>query len=175
MRQRLRPLTIVLIIVAVVLLAVALFVKLRQPKSKASPGQGAAVKSGSAGSGSGSPSTATSTQPNPPAQTKTGQTTTSIGKPTVTLSNHNVSLSGSTTEDSTCQTVAGATCDIRLTGPNGAVKTLGVKAVDGYGGADFVWDVKKEGLAAGQWQVQAVASKGGDTEVSAAENLTVSQ
>ena len=170
MRQRFRSLTIVLIIIAAALLAVALYFKYHLPKSPAPPSPG---RGGSGGALM--PTASPPNQPNPPAQTSTGTTTTSIGKPTVTLSNHNVSLSGSTTEDSTCQTVAGATCDIRLSGPNGVTKTLGAKSVDAYGGADFVWDVKSQGLTPGQWQVQAVASKGGDTEVSAAEVLTVRQ
>ncbi len=167
---------VVLGILAVGLVAAALWVKHQQTVRRAAvktdhPGAGAAGVGSSSTAGSGSPSSPTSTSPQ---TTSTGSPTSSIGKPSgQLLSNHTVSLSGNSSEESACQTVAGATCDIRLTGPNGTVKTLGAKAVDANGSAIFDWNAASVGLSPGKWTVEAVASKGGDTEVSQPDYLQV--
>ncbi len=95
------------------------------------------------------------------------------------LSKHSISLSSngptnSPDQNSTCQSLVEAMCDIRLTGPGGIIKTLGQRAVDGWGGANFYWNAQTLGLTPGQWKVEAVSTKDGQTTVLSADYLQVS-
>jgi subtilisin family serine protease len=58
---------------------------------------------------------------------------------------------------STCWTIAGASCEIILNGPEGAAIKLGPQTVDERGGADFEWSAKDAGLSPGLWTVSARA------------------
>lgn len=96
----------------------------------------------------------------------------------VLLSTHNISLSGSGNSapslNSTCQAAVDATCDIRLTGPDGITqKLLGAKAVDQWGGANFYWNATGLGLTPGSWKVEAISTKDGQTTVLSADYLGV--
>lgn len=107
----------------------------------------------------------------------------SIPKPTgQLLSKHTVSLSSvagetSPDEESTCQSVSGATCEIKLTGPNGMVKYVGRKSMqdqnNGNSIAIYNWNAKDLGLTAGRWKVEALASYGGATATSDPDYLRV--
>lgn len=169
-------------VAAMVLIGVAGYLKLTQPKPLAGsipppPAQtgqspGSASNAGPAHDTPAPTATPTTTSPSSPG--------TKLAAPTgQLLSNHSVSLSSTTPEskpdeDSTCQTVLGATCDIRLTGPSGQVITLGAKSVNDQGGVEFVWNAKDKGLTPGRWKVEAVATKDGQGATSSPDYLQVS-
>lgn len=180
---------ILLILVAVVLITVAGVLKLRQYRQSYSKpftppppvtSQSEASKNEAAGRPGGPE--ADNTTPSRPATAPTDPkyAGTSLPKPTGQLvSNHAVSLSSTAPESkpdeaSACQTVAGATCDIRLTGSDGTVKLLGAKTVDSRGGVAFEWNAATLGLKTGKWKVEAVAFSGSQTAVSEPDYLQVS-
>lgn len=81
------------------------------------------------------------------------------------VSNHRPGQSGSpTTEQSTCNTTPGATCDIQFTNGSGVVKSLGAEAVDNNGTAYWSWDVAGGTIAPGSWQITAVVKLNGQTK-----------
>jgi cytoskeletal protein RodZ len=134
-----------------------------------------------AGTAGQTPASPGSTTKQSPAPTDPQYNSSTLAKPGgQLLSNHHISLTGTTdstkpTESSTCTTVTGATCTIRLTGPNGTVKyaTDSPVAVNGQGVVTFEWNAQTRGLTVGQWKVEAVAAKGNQTAVSYADTLTV--
>ncbi|HVQ45021.1 MAG TPA: hypothetical protein VMT30_08775 [Candidatus Saccharimonadia bacterium] len=78
--------------------------------------------------------------------------------------------------DSTCETVAGASCGFELTSATGQTKTLAAKPASAGNGVYVVeiqWDAKAVGLTAGTWKIHAVATKDGQTAKSADWQLTV--
>jgi len=83
------------------------------------------------------------------------------------VSSHTASLNSSsnfgvTTEDSVCNTSAGATCEITFT-QNGVTKSLGKKTVDGSGAAYWSgWKIA-DYLTSGTWKITATASLNGQT------------
>lgn len=80
--------------------------------------------------------------------------------------------------DSTCETVAGATCGFEIISANGTIKTLPAKvasANNGIYGIDTQWNVKTLGLSVGTWKVHAVATKNGQTVKSADWQLKVTE
>ncbi len=116
------------------------------------------------------PATKPATTPTTPTATPKTQT---LPKPTgQLLSNHSVSLSGNSDEESACQTVVGAKCNIKLTGPGGGIY-LGAQSVDSNGATIFDWNAKQRHLTVGQWKVEAIATKNGQTATSNPEYLTV--
>lgn len=138
------------------------------------PGQGSAA-GGNNSSSTATPSPAPTTDPKYSSSTLAAP----IGKPLV--SNHTVSRSGtdpsnSPQEDSSCNTVPGATCYIQFTSSNGSVvkKTAAVTA-DENGVADIAWSAIQDptNLAADTWTVIAVASSNGQTATSGSEKLVV--
>jgi hypothetical protein len=164
---------------AAILVMVAVYVKVshRKPAATASPGSQPQNSIDSATPPPPAPQPAAPTGSTPPPGTPGSSS--GLGKPTGQLvSNHHVSLSGTTEqtqEVSTCQTQPGATCDIRLSGPGGVIKTVGAKTTDDRGGVEFVWNVKDLGLSAGTWKVEAVASQNGQSGISDPDSLQVTQ
>jgi cytoskeletal protein RodZ len=116
------------------------------------------------------PSTPSSTS------TSTSSTTaasTSLAAPSGQLLNvQTVSLSSGPGLESVCQTIANASCDIRLT-QNDTTKYVGAQSTGSNGMVIFDWNAKSVGLTSGQWNVQAVVTQNGATGVSHTEYLTV--
>ncbi len=170
---------IALVITAAVLVTGAFYVKFgnlhpRKPQSQ-SPSQTQnqpAQTAQNAGPGDTSVPPAPTTQTTPPTSSK-------IAAPTGQLiSNHEISLSSNQPESapnevSTCRTVPGAACDIRLTGPSGTIIMLGAKSTDAQGGAEFDWNARDKGLTPGKWKVEAVATKDGQSATSNPDYLQV--
>jgi cytoskeletal protein RodZ len=83
------------------------------------------------------------------------------------VSNHKPGQNGSpTSEQSVCNTTAGASCDIQFKNSSGVVKTLGSEKADANGSAYWSWDVKGATLAPGEWHVTAIATLNGQTKTS---------
>jgi hypothetical protein len=74
--------------------------------------------------------------------------------------------------ESICQTIANASCDIRLT-QGSTVKYVGAQNTGSNGMVIFDWNASSVGLIPGQWSVQAVVTQNGATGVSHTEYLTV--
>jgi hypothetical protein len=74
--------------------------------------------------------------------------------------------------ESICQTIANASCDIRLT-QGSTIKYVGAQGTGSNGMVIFDWSAKDIGLTTGQWSVQAVVTQNGATGVSHTEYLTV--
>lgn len=80
------------------------------------------------------------------------------------ISNHRPGQNGSpTSEQSTCNTTPGATCDIQFTS-GGVTKSLGAQITDSNGTAYWSWDINGGTLAPGTWQITAVAKLNGQTK-----------
>jgi hypothetical protein len=83
------------------------------------------------------------------------------------------SCSGTCTEESICDTVPGATCELKAT-KDGQTLTVGPgKVADGNGTA--LWDWSTSQLTKGNWSVYAVASLNGSTAQSDKYTLTVNK
>jgi hypothetical protein len=112
--------------------------------------------------------TTTSNLPANSSQTSTSETQALTVPPSGTfVSNHKPSLSGSTTpseEQSTCNTIPGASCYIEFTNSSNQTKTLPAQIADGSGSVLWNWDVQQAGFTTGQWQITAIASLGGVTK-----------
>lgn len=115
-------------------------------------------------------------EPTTPSQTSTSSATTattSLASPSGQLLNvQTVSLSSGPSLESVCQTIANASCDIRLT-QSGTTKYIGAQSTGSNGMVIFDWNAKTVGLTTGQWNVQAVVTQNGTTGVSHTEYLTV--
>jgi hypothetical protein len=85
-----------------------------------------------------------------------------------------LSLSSEQSLESVCQTIANATCDIRLTSGN-TVKYIGSRSTGINGLVIFDWSAKMAGLTTGQWSVRAVVTQNGAVGISHTEYLTVQQ
>lgn len=94
-----------------------------------------------------------------------------LNKQTISLSSSDPQTDPSL--ESICQTEAQASCDIRLTGPNGQVKTVGAQSTGTSGTVIFDWNARSVGLTTGKWTVQAVAVKNNLTGTSHNEYLEV--
>ena len=93
------------------------------------------------------------------------------------LNVHSISLSatsGPTSPNliSTCQTIASASCSLRVVGAT--TFTIKPTSSDGNGQFSFEWNAKTIGLTAGDWTVQLEASDNGQTATSDTETLHVS-
>jgi hypothetical protein len=78
------------------------------------------------------------------------------------VSNHQPNLSGypaPSQMSSTCTTTAGAYCLIQFT-QDGVIKALPEKQTDSSGNVSWYWQLSDIGLAAGDWQVSAIARNG---------------
>lgn len=94
------------------------------------------------------------------------------------VSDHQPNLSGSphpSQENSVCVTTPGATCYIEFT-QSSVVNKLDAQTTDSNGAAYWTWDVAKDGLTTGSWQVTAVATLNGKTTTSTdPEALVINQ
>lgn len=79
------------------------------------------------------------------------------------VSNHHPGGNSPTSEASTCNTSAGATCYIQFT-KGSVVKKLDSQTTDARGGAIWYWDIKNAGLTQGSWSITAVATLNGQTK-----------
>jgi hypothetical protein len=128
--------------------------------------------------GSGKQYTITQGEPSTPSQTaaSSAAATTSTGSlaaPSGQLLNvQTVSLASGPGLESICQTIANASCDIRLT-QGSTTKYVGAQSTGVNGSVIFDWNAKTVGLTAGQWNVQAVVTQNNATGVSHTEYLTV--
>lgn len=176
-------------LVALGVVAAAAYVHFNRPSSQnladtvpsSHPGAGAAGTTQPSSSSGSNSSNGSSPAPSPTPATDPQYNSSTLAKPTgQLLSNHTISLgatdpSMAPSESSTCVTVPGATCTIRLTGPDGTIKYVADQpvTVNDQGGANFDWNAKTRGLTAGKWKVEAVAEKDGQTATSNADYLTV--
>ena len=105
----------------------------------------------------------------------TNQSVNLTSPPTGTfVSNHHPSLSGSTkpsAEQSTCNTVPGATCYIKFINGD-VVKTLPTRVADEDGTVIWNWDVARAGFTEGSWKIIAVAQSGNKI-FSATDNINL--
>ncbi len=92
------------------------------------------------------------------------QTASGLAEPSGSfVSNHQVTPESNI--ESLCITTAGATCKIVISrGP--LVKTLEAKSTDDKGIASWIWQPQKIGISGGSWQIQAIASKNGESKQS---------
>jgi hypothetical protein len=88
------------------------------------------------------------------------------------LNTQTVSLSSGPDLESICQTIANASCDIRLT-QGSVTKYVGAQTTGSNGMVIFDWNAATVGLTTGQWSVQAVVTQNNATGVSHTETLTV--
>lgn len=109
-------------------------------------------------------------------QTKTDA---SLGSPSGQLAGTQPPPNGSTAAvtraapslSATCLTLAGATCVVQLTDPNGATATVNPSSNNDQGNFTFSWSAG--GYATGTWQVKLVATKAGQTGTANIGPLTV--
>lgn len=88
------------------------------------------------------------------------------------VSNHKPGQNGSpSTEQSTCNTTPGATCDIQFTNGSGVTKSLGAEVADGNGTTYWSWDINGGTLAPGSWHITAVVKLNGQTKTASDPTL----
>ncbi len=127
---------------------------------------------------SGTSNTQTNNQTTPQQDTKT-ETPTSSSATLVApsgnfVNSHHVAAnSAPNTQQSTCVTTPGATCEIIFT--SGSVtKSLGVQTTDPGGAAYWTWSPQSAGLTVGTWKITAKAVLGNQTKTAVdANNLEV--
>ncbi|HUC19875.1 MAG TPA: hypothetical protein VMR98_00050 [Candidatus Polarisedimenticolaceae bacterium] len=111
----------------------------------------------------------------PPAPNPSHPPASTLAKPIGPGNNtSNVSLSGATGMESVCRSVPGASCYIQASKDGQVLKVSEAKVIGSTSGSDGVilnWDAKQ--LSAGQWQIQAIAAKDGQTAASDAQALMV--
>jgi hypothetical protein len=138
--------------------------------SVANPGEGA--RPSTSGSGNPPPSSTTAANPGHPVTARlakpSGQT---INKDTVSLSSS--SLKYGPVMNSSCQTVIGGLCGLKLAGPNGEGKQVDPSITNDQGGNSFDWNAKTLGLTQGIWKVQLYATYKGDVGLGNQYNLVV--
>jgi hypothetical protein len=98
---------------------------------------------------------------------------TSLAAPTETLNNDGGTACGSQScaEDSTCNTVAGASCYIEATKGSQTIVVTKTEVTDSSGGVDLPWSASQ--LSSGSWNIEAVATYNGSKATSDPEQLTV--
>jgi len=144
------------------------------PSTKSSPSStpatsGSASNKQYAATGNSAPSSTTTPPTSAPASSGT------LAAPAGQLLNvQTVSLASDPSLRSICQTIANASCDIRLINGN-VTKYVGARSTGANGVVIFDWSAKTVGLTTGQWSVQAVVTQNGATGVSHTEYLTVQQ
>lgn len=155
-----------LLALAIIGLALGCFLILRQSPTNEEQIPSSNPLAGSLGSGSSSASpNATGSNQNTDTQ---GAPSTGSGPPPATpygnfVSNHRPGGGTLTSEVSSCNTSAGATCYIQFT--NGStVKKLDTQTTDGKGATIWYWDVESAGLSSGSWTITAVATLNGQTK-----------
>jgi hypothetical protein len=146
-------------------------------KGDNSPGKGAVDTSTTPGSGNASSTGTTTAQSDPKYNSST------LAAPTQTFNKSHTPVSLSQTDsnqpdypslDSTCMTVATATCEIHAT-LSGTAKTVAgpTTVTDASTGVDLPWNAKTVGLTPGTWTITAVAKLGTQTAASSTTTLEV--
>lgn len=163
---------ILLAITAVAVISIAIYIKMAQ-KPKAS--QPAAVQQTAQTKTNAGPEGDTTSKPATP-QSSPGHPISSLAKPIGPNNNTStISLSGGATGmESTCRSVAGASCYIQATKGSQVITVSVSKTIGSDSASDGVvldWDANK--LSTGTWSIQAVATKDGQTAISDAQNLKV--
>lgn len=127
----------------------------------------------------------TTTGTTPTETNKNGQTVISSAPPKPTgqlVSVSSVSLAQNPGPlNSVCQTVSGATCEIKFTKSDGTYKYLGPTAADSNGVVNFYWYAGNSSpdsntalnLSIGTWTVQAIAALSGQNSKSDSSTLEV--
>lgn len=178
-RKKSKIILIILGIIATGLVGLAVYAKYGQPKTTAGKPNSAAPPLPTGTSQPTPPPTAKTYAPtggntsSSPSSGTTSSPTTSLPAPSGQLLNvQTVSLASGPGLESVCQTIANASCDIRLTN-NGTVKYVGAQNTGSSGDVIFDWTAKAVGLTPGYWTVQAIVTQNGGTGVSHSEYLTV--
>ena len=122
----------------------------------------------------------TAAAPSAASQTDPKYTTPTLAKPTGQLLNKStISLNSTNPQnspamDSTCNSVAGATCEIHATLGSTTIVVAPAAMVDSATyGVDVPWNAKDKGLTSGTWTITAVAKKDGQSSTSESAHLTV--
>ena len=143
------------------------------------PGAGAA---GTSNTDSSTAAATTTHATPPPAPTDPQYNSTTLAKPTQTFNKSHTPISLNETDqskpdypslDSTCQSLAGATCEIHAVNGTTDVLVAGPVTITDTTGVDLPWNAKTKGLSAGVWQIIAIAKANGQTASSEPVNLTV--
>lgn len=118
-------------------------------QSKLTPNQSSSSSSPNSSSSTTNSTPNTSTQPNEILIAPTGSF----------VSNHNPVLSNPKldTEQSTCNTSPGATCNIVFTSGSSTI-SLGSKVANSSGAVNWTWTLQNVGLTQGSWKITAVAN-----------------
>ncbi len=176
-------------LVAAGLVAAAAYVRYSRPSGPRNslttptlhPGAGAAgindSSDNTSSSGSNGTSNTTSPSPTPSPSTDPQYNSSTLAKPTQTINKSHSYVSLSATDqadpqhspsmDSTCTSVAGATCEIRATLGGTVITVVPATPVDTSTlGIDVAWNAKDRGLTPGTWVITAVAKKDGQTSTS---------
>ena len=80
------------------------------------------------------------------------------------MSSHHTKLTaGVSSEESICNVIAGASCEIQFS-KDGVVKSLAAKRADADGSVSWSWGASELGLTSGEWTITAIASLDGQTK-----------
>lgn len=112
----------------------------------------------------GSPATAPSSSTTQPGADKQAASSGPVLAPTGTFANVYKNVGTNDNMQSTCNTSAGAYCEIIFTS-GGTTKQLPKKLVDDSGAAFWSWTPSSIGLSKGNWHITARASSGTDSKV----------
>ncbi|HEX7260088.1 MAG TPA: hypothetical protein VF272_04125 [Candidatus Saccharimonadia bacterium] len=167
-----------LVIIALVALSGAAYVKVGQ-KPAEQTATNAETSASTPSPGPAGPAHDTPTSASPAASTPqpnpSHPASTTLAKPIGPNNNtSSVSLSGATSMESVCRSVPGASCYIQASKSGATIRVSDAKIVGSSAGSDgviFSWDAKQ--LSAGQWQIQAIATKDGQTAASDSQLLRV--
>jgi hypothetical protein len=169
---------ILILLAAVAILAVgsALYVKASQKKATPSPGQTSTQDTTTHAGPATDQSTKSPQTPTPTSvSTPDHPITSSLAKPIGPNDNTgSVSLSGATMMESTCRSVAGASCYIQATKDTQVIIVSQTKTIGGDAdGVVLDWDANQ--LSVGTWSISAVAAKDGSKAVSDPQTLKVTK
>jgi cytoskeletal protein RodZ len=171
------------VLVVVVILAGAGIWHNLKPTAKKSPEtvghqQQTAVNAGPSHDTTPSPASSSSATAQPivsatPISNPSHPVTASLAAPVETLNNDGGTACGSKScaEDSTCNSVVGASCYIEATMGAQTIIVTKTATTDSSGGVDLPWSASQ--LSAGTWNIQAVATYNGSKGMSDPEQLTV--
>ncbi len=181
-------------LVALGLVSTAAYVYFNRPENRLAtetkkptdhPGAGAAEITNNPGSGGVAEGNEGGSYTSPSAnQTDPQYNSTTLASPIQTFNKSRTPVSLSQTDTSqpdhptlvsTCQSVAGATCEIHAILGSADIVVAGPMTVsDDTTGAEMSWNAKDKGLTKGVWTIKAVAKKGGQTSTSTSNyTLTV--
>ncbi|HUD11357.1 MAG TPA: hypothetical protein VMS08_03025 [Candidatus Saccharimonadia bacterium] len=162
----------VVVALIVALVAIGLWTT-RKPAVKAvtvtpSPQQSTAVDAGPSHNATPTPMASATPISNP-----SHPVSSTLAKPTETLNNDGGTTCGSEPcgEDSTCNSVPGATCYIEAVKGSQTIEVTKPQVTDSGGGVDMPWNADQ--LSGGTWSIEAVATYNGSQGISDPDQLTV--